>query len=425
MDCVIIGGGPAGFQAALHCRRCRPDKRVTLIEGEEKAGFYRPLLSQFLAGQVPEERLFFPRPGKDPLLRFLTGVMVKTVDRKNQRVILESKENIPYDRLILAPGGEPVIPPLKNIDSLQGVFVVRGLREAKEAREWMIFNRRILVLGGGLVGLKTAVSLKMAGFQVYLVEKEEQVLPRALRPEAARIVADHLRKLGIELFLGKTLERISAEKDVLKLVKVGRKWIACGTLLLATGSTAKVAFLEDSGLLDKGRLLVSPCLETRDPNIFAAGDGVTLSTVEGEELNLWTWPQAVTQGKLAAANLYRSRPLPLKDLTRLNSLNLQGLSLVMLGSPVAGSEEITYTDDAEKIHRQASLQDGRIVGGALLGDTSGAGLFHQLMIQGKELGSEIQERIQPRTGVLSPSAGVYGRRRRQAWILSREDKNLC
>ena len=88
------------------------------------------------------------------------------------------------------------------------------------------------------------------------------------------------------------------------------------------------------------KLRVSAALQTKDPRIFAAGDAVTIFTADGKKYTPWTWPQAVSQGKLAAANLYRSQPVPLKALTRVNSMNLQGLSLNMLGAFVEGSEEI-------------------------------------------------------------------------------------
>jgi NADH dehydrogenase FAD-containing subunit len=95
-------------------------------------------------------------------------------------------------------------------------------------------------------------------------------------------------------------------------------------------------------LLEGGKLRVSSSLQTKDPGIFAAGDAVTIFSADGKKYTPWTWPQAVSQGKLAAANLYRPHPLPLKALTRVNSMNLQGLALNMLGASVEGSRVRTF-----------------------------------------------------------------------------------
>jgi NAD(P)H-nitrite reductase large subunit len=383
------------------------------------------MLPQFMAGQVKEEKLFYSKPGEDPLLKVLTGVRVQSLDRKTQSLHLENLERIRYERLILAPGGRPIIPRLEGADSLEGIFAVRNLPEAKKVHDWLTKDQRVIVLGGGLIGVKTAVYLKVSGFQVSIVEKEDHLLPLALTVRPARIVQDHLRRMGIKLFLGQTLQSTEGEKRILKSVKLDGKWVPCDTLLVAVGSVPNVAFLDGSGLLENGKLLASSRLQSRDPKIFAAGDAVTIATPEGREITPWTWPQAISQGKLAAANLCQAQPLPLKTLTRPNSMNLQGLSLVMLGAAVEGSEEISYTRTREGIFRQAFLQNGRLIGGVLLGDISAAGPLHHLMINGKDSVSEAYNLVKPSVRAMPQNLLDHGIRHRRARFISREEKKPC
>src|SRR5512140_3527641 len=101
MQCIIVGGGVAGFQAAATCRSLWPTQAVTLIDAESECGYYRTLLPQFMAGGLAEEKLFFRREGNDPVLTVRTGVRVKKLDLSNSRLILADGEEIPYDRLIL------------------------------------------------------------------------------------------------------------------------------------------------------------------------------------------------------------------------------------------------------------------------------------------------------------------------------------
>jgi NADPH-dependent 2,4-dienoyl-CoA reductase/sulfur reductase-like enzyme len=426
MEIVIVGSGPAGLQAALLCRRCWPQKSVTLIEGEGTIGYCRPMLPQFMAGQVEEEKLFYLKPEEDPLLKVRTGVKVQSLNRETQTLHLESREKIDYERLVLAPGGRPIIPRIDGLDSLQGIFPVRNLPEARKVREWINKDRQIIVLGGGLVGVKTAAYLRVSGFQISLVEKEDHLLPQALKGHAARVVEDHLRRIGIRLFLGQTLKYVEGKNGILEGVNLDGKGIPCEAVLVAVGSVPNVAFLESSGLLEEGRLLVSPALQTRDARIFAAGDAITISTSEGKKLTPWTWPQAVSQGKLVGENLYRPNPVALKVLTRTNSMNLQGLSLAMLGAQVEGSEEISYGCPAAGSFRQVFLFDGRMIGGALLGDVSAAGPLHHLMFNGREAGSEVNKLIKPLLQAIPPNPLVYGKRGKRArFFLTKEDKKQC
>jgi NADPH-dependent 2,4-dienoyl-CoA reductase/sulfur reductase-like enzyme len=424
MEIVIVGAGPAGLQAALECRRCWPEKSVTLIEREGTLGYCRPMLCSYMAGQVKEEKLYYLAPGEDPLLQVLTGVKVLSVERHTQTLHLENHEPIKYERLILAAGGRPIIPHVEGTDALKGVFPVRNFPEAKQVHDWLTKDQRIFVLGGGLVGVKTSVYLSAAGFHVSLVEKESRVLPLTLSAPVSRLVEDHLRQMGIELFLGQTLQAAGGENGIIKSVELGGKSVPCDTLLFAAGSVPNVGFLDGSGLLENGKLLVSTRLQTRDPKIFAAGDAVTIVTPEGKEITPWTWPQAISQGKLAAANLYRTPTSPLRILTRSNSTSLHGLPLVVLGAPVQGCEEISYAKNGEHIFREIFLQNGRLIGGALLGDISAAGPLHHRVISGKDSGSDAHDVIKPSYRAIKQSS-VQGKRRRRARFMSLQEKQPC
>ncbi len=397
MTCVIVGGGVAGFQAAMACRAAWPDKAVTLIEVEKEAGYYRTLLPQFMVGELPEEKLFFRSRTDDPLFMVRTGARVKFLDRGSCRLRLENGEELPYDRLVLAHGGDPYLPGILSGPPCGGIFPVRDLTTARKTREWLADHRRVVVFGGSLVGIKTAVHLRRAGCEVAIVVRRSHILLRALSQEAAEIVEIHLRNMGIRLCLNAGLEDIRVQAGAIAALKAGGGWIPCNTLLVATGTVPDTSFLEVSGLLTDGELIVSPALQTADPRIFAAGDVAVIATAAGEKSSPNTWPQAVSQGRLAGGNLYRSMPMKHHNITRINAMELHGLAMVILGPPVEGADVIFHARPEEQVRRELFLVGGRPVGGALIGDISAAGPLHALINAGREITAGDAELLRPRT----------------------------
>ena len=415
MGCVIIGAGAAGMQAALACRKTWPDRQVTVIDSEAEVGYYRTLLPQFINRTLTEDKLFFWKLQNDLNLDVRTGISVDAIDRDNRTLHLSDNRRLDYRRLIVASGGRPVVPPICRVPAGTGIFPVRNLAVARQARKWLQVNPKVAILGGGLVGVKMAAHLAGFNFQVTLIEREPQLLPQALSTEAANLVARHLENKGISLCLEQTVNDLHITDARLEAVRVDERWIPCGTLFIAAGSVPELGFLRDSGLLTEGRLEVTASLQTSDSAIFAAGDAVTI--VDGDHYTPWTWPQAVVQGKLAAANLYAGAPGALPRLTRVNAMNLGGLSLAVLGTPLAGYEKTTYADPDRNIYRELFHRDGRIVGGALVGDTSSAGRLHQLMTTGPAGQTDLEEFVKPRSKALAVTSQSFRKYRKTAtWL---------
>jgi NADPH-dependent 2,4-dienoyl-CoA reductase/sulfur reductase-like enzyme len=391
---VVAGGGAAGIHAALACRRHFPESPVTIVDTEAEIGYYRPLLPQFMIGKVDARKLFFWGQGQDPLLTLRLNVDVASIDRENRLLHLEDGDTLAYDRLILAPGGRPLIPPVCTSQSCRlGVFPVRSLSEARAVRRWLPDHRNITILGGGLVGVKTAVQFALAGFPTTLVEREDHLLPNLLSRQAALPIAGHLRSLGVDIRTDSTIEDIRGDGEgILKEFRISGQWAICDTLLAAIG------FLESSGLLKDGKLMVAPTLQTSDRYVFAAGDAVTIQTADGDVHRPWTWPQAVTQGRLAGANVYRSAPLALSNFNRVNAQNIAGLPLVVLGGKPDQFSAVSEFSDPPRWWREWYRKVDRIVGGALVGDISGAGPLHAKMATGDIIADDI---IKPGTTAFS------------------------
>jgi nitrite reductase (NADH) large subunit len=416
MDCIIVGGGAAGFQAAMTSRTVWPERAVTVIDAEKECGYYRTLLPQFMVGALPEEKLFFPRGEDDPLLTVRTGVRVKTLDRKGSCLLLNSGETLSYDRLILAHGGDPYLPGILAGPPCKGIFTLRDLNTARATKAWLAEHRQVIVFGGSLVGVKTAVHLRQAGFDVSLIVRRGHILLRALSPEAAQVVEAHLVKMGIRLYVNSPLEDIRIEQGAIKALKADGQWIPGDTLLVAAGTTPDTSFLEGTGLLTKGQVVVSQTLQTPDPRIFAAGDVAVITATGGETFSPNTWPQAVSQGRWAAENLYRKTLLPYRDFTRVNAMELHGLAMVILGPPVDGVEVISYTRPEEYIRRELFLVGGRPIGGALIGDISAAGTLRAQINARQEFNTGEAALLRPGIKSVIPFPANSGRR--QALILS-------
>jgi NADPH-dependent 2,4-dienoyl-CoA reductase/sulfur reductase-like enzyme/nitrite reductase/ring-hydroxylating ferredoxin subunit len=300
---VILGGGAAGFAAAERLRREGYAGRLTLLSADDAAPYDRPNLSKdYLAGTAPEEWIplrpegFYAENG----IELRLGVTVGAIDPTGRRVLLAgSAGELPFDRLLLATGAEPVRPPIPGADGPQ-VRTLRSLRDSRAVIEAARTARHAVLIGAGFIGLEVAASLRARGLTVHVVAPEARPLERVLGPELGDLVRQLHEEQGIVFHLG---EEVAAIEPGWVHLKRGQS-LDAELIILGTGVRPRTELAERAGLGVENGVLVDEYLQTSAPGIFAAGDIARWPDPHtGERIRIEHWVVAQRQGQTAALNM--------------------------------------------------------------------------------------------------------------------------
>jgi len=299
---VIIGGGAAGFAAAERLRREGYAGSLTLLSADDDAPYDRPNLSKdYLAGTASEEWIplrpedFYAENGIDLRL----GTTVAAIDPAGRRVVLAGGGELPFDRLLLATGAEPVRPPIPGADGPQ-VHTLRSLRDSRALIAAAEAARRAVLIGAGFIGLEVAASLRARGVEVHVVAPDRRPLERVLGPELGDLVRKLHEEQGVVFHLGEEVAAIEPGRVRLK----GGASLDAGLVVLGTGVRPRTELAERAGLAVDHGVLVDEYLETSAPGIFAVGDIARWPDPHtGERIRIEHWVVAERQGQTAALNM--------------------------------------------------------------------------------------------------------------------------
>lgn len=301
---VIVGAGQAGLQTAISLRQGGFDGRVVLLGAEKHLPYQRPPLSkQVLKGEFDADRCTLR--GADFIagldIDFRPGIRATGLDRGGRLVQLEQDQVIDYDRLVIATGAR-----LNRVElsgsRLAGVHYLRTIDDALALRNELKDGGRLVVAGGGYIGLEVAASARALGCGVAVVEAQPHIMQRsALPPIADRLLERH-RQEGVELHLGRLLTEIHGVRGVRAVSLDDGTLIECDSVLKGLGVQPECRWLEGSGIeVNRGVKVDAQC-RTNDPHVFAAGDCTeTRHPLYAEPVVLESVQNAVTQGKLCAA----------------------------------------------------------------------------------------------------------------------------
>lgn len=389
---VIIGNSAAGVFAAEATRRTRPDDTVIMLTDEDVPAYSRCLTSYFIAGLVSEEDMairppdFYQRHSID----INYGCRVEGVDTGAARVYCAGGRAIPYDQLLVASGARPVIPGIPGIGA-KGVHGLRTLRDARDISSRAAPGAPAVVVGGGLVSLKTAYGLLERGLQVTVVVSSSRVLSQVMDGVAAGMLQRRLEEHGMRFLLGQDAAEVSssAEGEVTGVVLTGGTRLPAHLVVVGKGVTPNIDFLRGTPVAVNRGVLVNEYLESSVPGVYAAGDVAEAHDLLRKEpvINA-VWPNATAQGELAGCNMAGERQA-YRGSIAMNSVNFFGLSAITAGLNRAegdGYEVHTWQDAARNDYRKLVFTGDRLVGYTLVGDTRRAGTLTSLILGEVRLG---------------------------------------
>ena len=301
---VIVGAGQAGGWAAQTLRKEGYDGRITLIGEEAYPPYERPPLSKaVLAGTAATESAYLLQsPAFDKLdLDWMPGMRVTAIDRAGSNVVLASGESIHYDKLIIASGGRarPMDVPGAN---LPGIHTLRTIDDAHALGKVLLPGRKLVVVGGGWIGLEVAATARGKGMEVTVIEAMPRLCERTVPTEISDYLAELHARHGTQIVLGAGVAGFAHNADGMLAVRLqdGRE-LACDAVVVGIGMIPNDTLARDAGLACDGGIVVDDQCRTSDPDILAAGDVASWHCRwAGRRRRLESWQNAQEQGIAAA-----------------------------------------------------------------------------------------------------------------------------
>ena len=303
---VIIGGGQASISCASQLRSIGFDGEICMICEESSYPYQRPPLSKkFLTGHILEERLLLKKIDyyKTNNIQVLLSRKAINIDRENKRIYLQSGEKLNYTKLVVATGSKAKKSPLCEEDDYSNVFYLRNLRDAKKIKTLLQPRKKILIVGGGYLGLEVASVCSSVGMDAIVVEGADRILKRVAGEPTAAYLKHIFSIKGVKIIENDFVKKInSIERCVASVELVSGKSIDVDLLLVATGGYPEVELAKSAKLEIEDGIKVNERLETNDPSIFAAGDCASFCH-NGVLLRLESVGNAIDQGQTVALNI--------------------------------------------------------------------------------------------------------------------------
>jgi nitrite reductase (NADH) large subunit len=383
---VILGAGIAGFTAADHARRQAPDAQITLLSKEPELPYYRLNLTRYLAGQVPAEGLSLkPQEWFDEQRIVLEQGEATRIQRRERRVLLGDGRELEYERLILANGSHPFVPPIPGV-TREGVCTVRTMTDARQIIDQARQEARCVCIGGGLLGLEAAGALQARGLEVTVVEGFDWLLPRQLAQSVSQLLQRHLEGLGVAVRCGVRVKAIVGDEAAKGVILAEDDELLPAELVLVAAGVRPNSYLARQSQLEvKQGVIVDDHMQTSDPEILAAGD-----VAEHRGVVYGLWPTAYAQGAVAGINAAGGQAefsgLPPSTMLKVLDVGLFSVGQVV---PTDGSFQVLEGGGDGAFHRLV-CRDGRLIGANLFGDTLMAVPIREAVEQGTQI-SELAE----------------------------------
>lgn len=388
MRYAIIGNSAAAVGAIEAIRQHDLENPITVVADEPYHVYSRPLISYLLGGLVDDGRMYY-RP-RDFYARHrvetMLGVEVTRVNPQEQTLTLAGGGTLNYDRLLIATGGRPFVPPVPGAD-LEGVFTFTRLDDARRIARYIerYGVGSALVVGGGLIGLKAAEALMARGIRVVIVELADRILSMTFDRTASKLAESLLRRAGAEVYTGLTVREIADRRGrVDHVILQNGERVECDLVVFAIGVRPNVGLIPpDAGIQVNHGIVVDRHMQTGVPGIYAAGDCAEgYDLLLGKSRPIAIWPNAYRQGYVAGCNM-AGVEREYEGGLPMNSVEICGVPTISVGltEPPEGEgyEILEHYDRETPSYKRLVLRDHRLVGMICVGSVDRAGIYTGLI----------------------------------------------
>ncbi|MHA2283921.1 MAG: FAD-dependent oxidoreductase [Promethearchaeota archaeon] len=379
MKVVIIGNNVSGTFAAQNIRFLSEEAEIEIFTQENYPYYTRVNLPEVISEKTKIENLIVFKDDwyENKQIKLNLKSQVNKIDPSDKLIYIVGKQNpISFDKLILALGSTPNIPPIKNAakmrDEKKGVFTLRSIDDALEIKAFIAGKKvkKAIIIGGGLLGLELANQIQKCDLDTTVVEFFPRLLPRQLDIECGNMLKEEIEGRGIKVVLGATTEEILGKKSVSGIRLKGGITLDTDIVLIQAGIKPTIELARNANIATNRGIIVNEFLETNAKDVFAIGDCI--------EYNNQIWgiiPACMEQSKIVAASVLGSKKVEYLGTTPKNTLKIVGLELTSIGiidpskEEAGGWEILKRADKKDRCYQKLVLKENKLKGAILLGDS--------------------------------------------------------
>jgi ferredoxin-nitrate reductase len=296
------------------------------------------------------------------------GVSVTKVDRENKTVTDSNGVTHTYDILLMATGSRAAM--LRDVPALEGIFTMRSKADADSFREHVrADNGRVVIVGGGLLGIELAASLREVGVEITIIQRISRLMDRQLDPLGSNLLHEELVDKGIEIYYNDEIDRYLGSTHITGIRLKSGLTIDCHALVIAIGTVPNIELAKDAGIMCKRGVVVNEYLQTNDPSIYAVGE---IAEFKGFLYGITA--AAEQQAAIVAKHIYGDISTFYEGSLLMNILKVHGAELCSLGEVECPDdpayEEVVFIDKAKRYYKKCIIHNDRLIGAILIGDKS-------------------------------------------------------
>lgn len=303
---VIIGGGHAGANTAFALRKDGFDGDINIICDESHLPYHRPPLSKdFLKQKIGEDKLSFKTAEfyNDQNISLNLNTRVQSIDLESNKVFSDDG-SFDFDYLVFATGAAPRLLSMENADA-KNLFYLRQISDVVSMQKVIAAGKKIVLIGGGYIGLEVASAMIELGLEVTILESEDRILKRVTSPELSKFYNDFHSKMGVKIICNAKVNELIADNENINNVclESGEK-IAADMVLVGIGAIPNIQLAESIGLVCDNGIKTDQFCRTSSPNVIAVGDCTSsFNILLNKELRLESVPNALAQSKVASSSI--------------------------------------------------------------------------------------------------------------------------